>query len=290
VSALADGSPTRSFYRPRIRPGTNDAIVSMHDGSKWRLAIFDVATKSIRALDFADGASRYDGAWLSETKVVAVAERGGVANLETFDVAELRPTTLTSVTGAAVAPEPQPRTTNVWFLSLYSRGYDLRRVDAATARVTTEVSLSPSLTPAAPLAPRSLPAFGTNEVSAPRPFGLTPRLFRWIPQPYVDADGGAGGITLSSRDLIGRSELTATGAYGAVATWRGGNVSAAWHRLLPTIRIQAFAAGQRLSDSRSPIVNELTVSDSAFRRLDTRLAGGMVSVDGSYAVEKWSAR
>jgi hypothetical protein len=241
-------------------------------------------------LHFADAANRYDAAWISATQIVTVAERGGVANVETFDVAQLHPTQLTSVTGAAVAPEPQPRTNSIWFLSLYSRGYDLRKVDRATSHVASPAALSPSLAPAAPPTPPNVPAFTNNEVSTPTRFRLEPRLFRWIPQPYLDADGASGGMTLSTRDLIGRSEVTATGAYGSAATWRGGNLAATWRPLLPEIRVQGFVAGQRLSDSRSPISRSLANPDSAVRRLDTRLAGGIASVDGSLAFERWSAR
>lgn len=291
VSILAAGSPTRSFYRPRIRPGSSlDAIVSMHDGTAWRLVLFDAATRSVRPLELGDDANRYDAAWVSPSQVVDVAEHGGVANVETFDITQLRPTQLTSVTGAAVAPEPQPRTNTVWFLSLYSRGYDLRRVDAASPRAEARVALSPSLAPAAPPAPTTPTVFSTNAVSDPKPFGLEPRLFRWFPQPSVDADGGSAGLTLSSRDVIGRSELTGTFMAGEAAAWRGGSVAATWRGFLPAIRIQAFAAGQRLSDSRSPIANSLSVSDPASRRLDARLAGGEISADGSYALESWSAR
>lgn len=290
VSTLAEGSPTRSFYRPRIRPGASrDAVVSMHDGSAWRLALFDAASKSVRALELGDGANRYDAAWVSATQLVDVSEAGGIANLETFDLAELRPTRLTSVTGAAVAPEPQPRSNAVWFLSLYSRGYDLRRVDVAAAR-PARVALSPALAPAAPLASTPTPPFSTNAVSSPRPFGFGPRLFRWFPQPSADADGVSGGVTLSSRDVIGRSEITGTFLWGDAAAWRGGNVSATWRGFLPALRVQGFGVGQRVSDSRSPIAGSLSVADPASRRLDTRLSGGMMSVDGTYSLERWSAR
>ena len=290
VTSLAEGSPTRSFYRPRIRPGGGDAVVSMHEGSKWRLALLEAETRTVRVLDLADDANRYDAAWVSPTQIVAVAEHGGVANLETFDVTDLRPTQLTSVTGAAVAPEPQPRSNNVWFLSLYSRGYDLRRVDVAVPRARASVALSPSLAPAAPPAPTSVPVFATNAVSEPKSFGFGPRLFRWIPQPYVDADGGSAALTLTSRDVIGRSEISVTAADGDAATWRGANIAATWSGRLPGLRVQGFAAGQRLTDSRSPIASFVSASDSAARRLDTRLAGGIAYLDGSYSFETWSAR
>ena len=290
VQSIADGSPTRSFYRPRIRPGSADAIVSMHEGAGWRLALFEASTRSMRTLDFPDGANRYDAAWASPTQIVDVADRGDVANLETFDIIELHPTPLTNVTGAAVAPEPQARSTSVWFLSLYSRGYDLRRVDAATSRPRVPAVLSPSLAPAVPPAAPNVPPFRTNAMSEPTPFRVSARLFRWIPLPAADADGASVGLTLSSRDVIGRSEVMATGAYGSAATWRGGSVSGTWFGVKPAIRVEGFGAVQRLSDSRSPLAFSPVSLDSAARRLDTRLAGGLAYLDGTSSFETWAAR
>jgi len=290
VQTIADGSPERSFYRPRIRPGSNDAIISVHEGAGWRLALFDASSRSIRTLDFPDTANRYDATWISPTQIVNVSERGDLPNLETFDIAELRPTPLTNVTGAAVAPEPQPRSSNVWFLSLYSRGYDLRQVDVSKSRPRAPVALSPSLAPAAPPSPPHVPAFGTNPISAPTPFRFGPRLFRWIPQPAADADGASIGVTLSSRDVIGRSEIMASGAYGNAATWRGGSVSGTWHGVKPAIRVEGFGAAQRLSDSPSPLNFSSVSLDSAVRRLDTRLLGGLAYLDGVSSFDTWAAR
>ncbi|MGH7617961.1 MAG: hypothetical protein ACREPM_12090, partial [Gemmatimonadaceae bacterium] len=291
VSVLAEGSPTRSFYRPRSRPGGADAIVSIHDDAGWRLAIFDGAARTLRPLDLGDPANRYDASWVSSTQIVDVSEHGGVPNLETFSVGSLRPAPLTSVTGAAVAPEPQPHSNAVWFLSLYSGGYDLRRVNDTPPASRSVAVLPSSLAPAAPPVPSSVPAaFRTNATSESMAFALTPQLFRWIPQPTADADGGAAGLTLSTRDLIGRGELLGSFQAGDASEWRGASVTGTWHGWLPGIRVQGFVAGQRLSDSRSPIVGALAAGDSAARRLDTRLAGAELSVDQTFAFDAWSAR
>jgi hypothetical protein len=290
VQTIADGSPQRSFYRPRMRPGSADAVISVHEGSGWRLALFDASTRAMRTLEFPDSANRYDAAWISPTQIVNVSERGDVPNLETFDIAELRPTPLTNVTGAAVAPEPQARSNKIWFLSLYSRGYDLREVDASTSRPRAPVALSHALAPAATPAAPIVPPFKTNPVSEPKRFGFSPRLFRWIPQPAADADGVSGGITLSSRDVIGRSEIIATGAYGNASTWRGGSVSGTWFGVKPAIRVEGFGAVQRLSDSPSPLRFSTGPLDSAARRLDTRLYGGLAYLDGTSSFDTWAAR
>jgi hypothetical protein len=90
--------------------------------------------------------------------------------------------------------------------------------------------------------------------------------------------------------VIGRSEIMASGAYGNVATWRGGSVSGTWHGVKPAIRVEGFGAVQRLSNSPSPLSISSVSLDSAARRLDTRLFGGLAYLDGTSSFETWAAR
>jgi len=289
VTMLVPGSPARSFYRPRLRPGSGDVIVSVHDGTRWRLALLDAASRSLRMLDVSDGTNRYDAAWMSATRIVDVGERDGVANLETFDIGDPRPVPITSVTGAAVAPEPQPRSSSIWFLSLYSRGYDVRRVEAPPAQAPAAPGLTAALAPASP-PPAFDVSFGANAVSPPRPFGVGPQFIRWFPQPSLDADGASAALSISSRDIVGRGEVLGTIAGGDAAAWRGGSLTATWRGFLPAVRVDAFAAAQHLGDSRLPIASALSPSDPARRRFDTRLTGLAASLDRSYQLERWAAR
>jgi len=283
VTTLLAANEQRSFFRPRFSPDGKTVLVSVHLNGTWRLATVDVEARTIATIDPDDRANRYDAAWSGANDLVAVSDRGGIANIIHMNLASREIRTLSGVTGAAVAPEPNPSDGSIWFLSLYSRGYDLRRL---TPTRTTDV---PRIVATARLVPAlSLPAvereIATNPVSEPRSFGLTPRFFRWIPQPSLDADGASGALALVSRDVIGRTEVLLAGAYGDAASWRGGTLSGMWSGAgwVPTLRGTAFSATQSLSESRV----------SFFPRvgLDATLVGGQLGMEGASEFDTWTAR
>src|SRR5205823_1997471 len=103
-----------------------------------------------------------------------------------------------------------PADGSVWFLSLYSRGYDVRRTTPPSTWVQPEVAVDPRLSPAVPLPSIPPPVLPANPVSASRKFDGRARLFRWVPQPLLGADGAGAALGLSSIDVVGRSELLAT--------------------------------------------------------------------------------
>jgi hypothetical protein len=282
VTTLLRANDEQSFYRPRLSPDGKTAVVSVHDRGIWRLATVDLATRDLTFIDPNDGANRYDAAWAGANEIVAVSDRGGIANIIEMNLAAHTTRTLSSVTGAAVAPERNLSDGSVWFLSFYSGGYDLRRLAATTPPAPTPAIATARLSPALPLPRIDTIDIRTNPVSEPRAFGLTPRLFRWIPQPSLDADGASGALALVSRDVIGRSEVILTGAYGDAASWRGGNLSAMWTGSRPSLRIALFSATQSLTRSRSrvePIID-----------LDSRISGGEASIDGAQQFDTWAWR
>src|SRR5262249_8330096 len=154
----------------------------------------------------------------------------------TIDVSNGQTRRITHVTGAAVGAEVAPRDSSIWFLSLYSRGYDLRRVKAPVAGTTSLIAADTRLAPAAMVSAGQTPPFATNAVSSPRPFDLSDRLFRWLPLPQADADGYSGVIALSSNDVIGRSEAIVKGAAGDPSAWRGASLDFAWRGFHPVLR------------------------------------------------------
>ena len=282
VQTLVPGGPNRSFYRPRMKPSGSTAVVSVHDGHRWRLAVVDTKTNVLAYLAMRDSANHYDASWASATEIVDVSEDGGIANVETIDLATLESRAVTSVIGAAVAPEANYRDGSIWFLSLYSRGYDLRTVSARGEPHPVMPIVAESASGIAQHPPETRPDFTTNPVSAPRPFGFGPRLFRWIPLPHVDADGAGAALGLVSADVIGRSEIVAAVAWGDAATWRGGTVGLTWRGVRPMLRANIFAAEQRLSESRSRV--PLSAD------LDQRLVGGELVIDGTRQYDTWAAR
>lgn len=282
VTTVLPGSPTVSYYRPRVRPSGSDILVAMHDTSHWRLVLVSTRTHAVRPLAAPDSASRYDGAWASEDDAVAVSDAGGVPNIEYFNINSSNTPLVTRVTGAAVAPEVDPRDHMVWFLSLYSRGYDLRTA-ALSAQTTAAVPALPAtLVPAVPVPSADTVSLPANSVSSPKPFSLAERQFRWIPAPQLDADGVSAVLGLASTDLIGRSEVLAKLGAGDRAAWHGAALDLTWRGFRPFLHAQVFDAMQTLTDSRA----HASVSPA----LDTHLAGGMLSLDGSHQADAWAGR
>jgi len=282
IRKVIDGSPARSFFKPRFSPDGRSVVVSTAVDGRWRLAVFplDGAARPLRFIDPNDGANRYDASFTSADTLLAVSELGGIANLERIELATGATHSLSQVTGAAVAPAYNPRDHSVWFLSLYSRGYDVRRIER-TLPVASVVAIDSTSGAAAPDPPHGVRVFATGPVGEPHGFGLFPRLFRWVPQPQVDADGESFALSLASSDVIGRSELVITGAAGNPGTSRGGSASFTWRGFRPSITAAGFAAEQRPTASAAQLASPL---------LDQRISGGSLEIEATEQADTWAAR
>jgi hypothetical protein len=279
-SVILAGSPSRSYFRPRYSPDGARILVSVSDSGRWRLGTTSVMSPHLEYLAFRGNA--YDCAWDGSSAIVATSDADGIANIQRLDLATGELRTLTHVTGAAVAPEPSPADSSVWFLSLYSRGYDLRRVRrAGVVDSAARLDLT-ALAPAVAVPPEPGMPMRDNAVSPPKPFGLGARQFRWIPIPQLDADGGSIGVALASTDLIGRSPILVRLMTGDRAEWRGGSIEGVWRGTLPSFRASLFDAVQDERATRSPVAGA--------PGLDTRIRGALFSIDDARSSEDWSLR
>ncbi len=223
-----------AWYRPRWSPDGRRVAASYHINGRWVIAIVDPVTRDVHLVDPGDGASRYAPSWTASGEaVVEVSERGGIANLERLQIDNARATTLTRVTGAALAPDVSRADNLVYFLALHAKGYDLRRlpIDSATS-ARDVVALDPELSPAAPPRPDTTrPAFTATTISPPHAYGLGPRRWRILPGEQLTTDGALATLMVANIDPIARLSVVAQGGYGEAGTWRGGSLSAAFRRL-----------------------------------------------------------
>jgi hypothetical protein len=279
-TVILRGSPERSFFRPRFSPDGSRLLVSMNESGRWRLVVASARTDDFHEVPVSGNV--YDASWIAGDIVVATSDEDGIANLETIDLSSGQSRRLTHVSGAAVGAEVAPRDSSIWFLSLYSRGYDLRRVRAPVAGGSSMIAADTRLAPASMLPPVEMPPFATNSVSAARPFDLSARLFRWLPLPQADADGYSAVIAASSNDVIGRSEVVAKGSFGDYSAWRGVALDFIWRGFHPVLRGELFSASQSLGQSRSQV--------SGGAGFDSRIRGGIGVFDRLYSFESWSAR
>lgn len=280
VTTLQQGSPEVSYHRPRYSPdGRRIAVSVQHDGH-WRVGVIDVANRTMRFVDPGDGAARYDVGWLATGRgLVWVSERGGIPNLETFDLESGATRTLTRVTGAALAPESNGSDGSIWFLSLHSRGLDVRRIVPHTVRVDPLPSFSDRLAPAVPVRPHfTADTLRQSAIGRSRLYSLGPRQSRWFPGFSATADGYGGEIVLTNADPVGRLAARLGGAFGERGTWRGGALGATWrHRIAVTG--EAYIAEQEPSHAFLGPAGAL---------LDARLSGGDLRIE--LLQDRWSVR
>ena len=268
VSVVAEGSPSRTFARPRWAPDGRRFAVAMQDGGPWRVVVGDVGATdaALHPVGPDDGRSRYDPAFLADgTALLVTSNVGGVPNVERLDLAAGSARPLTRVTGAAMAPEPIGAQRAFYFLSLRSTGYDIRRlaldsVPAAMATVTlagvtsaidARVAVGAGASAAAGAVEERRPdaapqAFAATEVGASRGYGLGPQHLSLLPGGAWSADGNTELGVLAGADPVGRLTWVLLGAVGAPSVWRGASLSAALRVLPVTVDAQLFAAGQRL--------------------------------------------
>ncbi|HEX8274083.1 MAG TPA: hypothetical protein VF615_15705 [Longimicrobiaceae bacterium] len=245
VATLARGGPDTVFYRPRWSPDGSWIVAAMQERGRWRLVRVDPAGGPVRAIDPDDGASRYDAAFLpGGRELVAVSERGGVANLEVLDTRSGAVRPLSRVTGAALAPAPDTAG-GVYYLGLHARGLDLRRIATDSAGPAAVVALSASLAPVAPAAPAAVDTFPVAPLPPSRAYGIGPRTHRVLPLGAYSADGATAGAALLGSDPVGRLTWTLQAALGDADALRGASLRAVWRGRRPALGVEAFALAQR---------------------------------------------
>ena len=266
---LVRGTAEVVWHRPRWSPDGRSLVVGYQSGLRWRAALVDVATGQFRVLEppAGDSASRYAPTWSSDGgAVIAVSERGGIANLERMDVETGSVTSLTRVIGGVHAPDVDRANGTVYFLALHAKGYDVRRIDRPTTAEPV-VTLDERLAPAAPLRGFTAPVFAAETLPPVRGYGLGPRRWRLLPGFVGGSDGVLGTLMLGNIDPIARLTVLAQGGFGERGTWRGGGLTAALRSWPITVEPSLWYVDRRPgTDEAGPVS---TVHESAY------LGGGL---------------
>lgn len=267
VATLLEGNAVRSYYRPRYSPSGARFVVSVSDSGRWRLIVANRDGSDARFVDPHDGANRYDAQWLRHPSravsvpeevgeevdtLVVVSDRGGVPNLELLSVSDARSRALTRVTGAAVAPDVDPRDGSIWFLSLHSRGFDVRRVALGTPMADSVVDVTARRFGFAGARTPEPVKLVARELPESRPYGSGPRHQVWLPGGYYSADGGGGLLTIFSGDIIGRLNATLSLAGGEPGSMQGGALRGAWRKPRAALEVAALGLVTDPSEGRYP--------------------------------------
>jgi WD40 repeat protein len=278
---IAAGDVLTSFARPRWSPDGRTIAVAMQRENRWRIVLLDVAGGGPRFIDPDDGANRFDPDWIGPAALVVTSDRHGTPNLERLEIGASAPAaqSLTRVTGAAIAPAVDATSGSIWFLSLHSRGYDVRRLVRPTALPNVPSPLLDSrLTPVVVIPSTSVRAFAPSHASLPHEYGLGDRTTRWLPAASVTPEGREATLGLVNADAVGRLTLLAQLAFGSGDVWRGGTIDAAWRGWRPLVRGSLFDA-----TTSGPIVDP--VFGSVLGNVTSELRGGRARVDYSHAFD-----
>ena len=250
---LAAGTPELVWHRPRYSPDGTQVAASLQDNGRWGVAVIETRSGAVRRLTTEDGASRYAPSFTpSGRELVAVSERGGIANLEIVPFDGSPPRALTRLTGAAVGPDVSRADSSIWFLALRTGGYDVRRLRSLSAVAGDVVTISGQLAPAAPptASLAGFPVNGGRDSIDAREYGLGPRRWRLLPGGTAGPDGHTTTLMLSNIDPIGRLSVITQGAYGSRGTWRGGSVSAALRQMRVGLDASAWYVEHEPSKAR----------------------------------------
>ncbi len=274
---LVAGDPELVWYRPRYSPDGSRIAASYQTGGQWGVALIDPVTGAVTRLMTDEGVSRYAPAFLpGGREIVAVSDRGGIPNLEVISLTDGTTRPMTRVTGAVTGPDVSRADSSVWFLTLRSGGYDLRRSAVPDERVRAEVvsirgALAPVAPPTSSLPPLARPS--ATPALAEHDYGLGPRRWRVLPGAVVGVDGRAATLMLANIDPIGRLSVVTQGTFGTTGTWRGASTTAGLRRFRVGIDASAWYVEHEPSKGRDRLTS--VASDVRFTGvgLQARLTG-----------------
>jgi len=137
-----------------------------------------------------------------------------------------------------VAPVVNRDDGSIWFLSLHSRGLDVRRLRPSDARADSVVAIDAERYGFAGVRqPTAGVTLGSRRVPPSAGYGGGPTHGRWLPGVVASADGVAGMVTLFRGDLVGRLNTTLTGTYGEPGTWQGASLRTSWRYVRPVVEL-----------------------------------------------------
>ena len=271
VALVHRGGARTVYSTPRYSPDGRAVAVTVQRGDTVRVALTDDRGAPLRFVGPADGARRYDASWSADGRALyLLSEAGGIPNVERLPIDGDAATTLTRVTGAAVAVAPNDAKREAYYLAMETRGFNLYRVSLDSAARGPLVRIPAALAPAAPRPVFAADTFAAAATVASRPYGAGPRRLRVLPVVAAGADGWAPGLALASIDPVGRFGWTLQGAWADRAAWEGGALTLAWRGWRPVVEAEAFALRQRPGDAQDAV--------PGIDGLDGRWDGGRLGV------------
>jgi hypothetical protein len=256
VAMAADGSGERILgprdgaarFDAAFLPGGRTLVLTSTRGGIPNLEILELETGQVRPLTRVLGAAAGAAPVPAPMPVPAPVPAAGPASLSRAEAMPMadpgaetgagmsRPAGLPTPAGPSPAPS-----SDLFFLSLHSRGWDLRRIALAGA-ASDRAPLDPGLAPAAPAGLVPAPAFAEGPLGEIRSYGAGPRLRSWWPVVSLSEEGYAGGVVLSGSDPIGRLTGQLRGMWGGEEAWRGAALGILGRGSRASLLLEGFVA------------------------------------------------
>jgi WD40 repeat protein len=260
VRDLTPPSVEEVYDRPRLSPDGRRVAFARHREGAWRLVVREVATGAESVLAPPPDATVSSPAWSPDgnTLYAVVGDRGFV-DLWAWPAGgtgagSAEPVRRTRSRGAALAPEPTPDGTALFYLALDPDGLDLYRLErppgepaqaalpAAPAPVEIPATLAPAVRPPTPPPPPPLPVAA---VPPSRPYGEGRPEVMSLLGGSASSAGGVWEAGVRAGDVVGRLDVLALGALSSNGWPEGGALALAWRGWPVAVGFHAFGSRER---------------------------------------------
>jgi hypothetical protein len=248
-AANASKDPWRVWSHPRVSPDGRTIAALLHERGEWRLVGVPAdggTPKDLACCAVGPPAWSPDGA-----RIYFGSDASGVWEIASVDAAGTEtPSPITRVTGGAFSPALAPDGSSIYFLELTAKGVDIRRLPLPAEPLPSlprEAEDFPVLPPAL-LEPKLFPTAATV---APQPYDAwRTQVVRLASGFSVGPSGNSYLAGVQGRDVLGRLDWVALGAFGNAAGPRGGALALAWSGLPVKVTVQLFSSLEKPGSQR----------------------------------------
>jgi hypothetical protein len=239
----------RVWSHPRVSPDGRTVAVLVHEKAEWGLVTLPAdggAPRPVAAPAVGPPAWSPDG-----SRIFFGSDASGVWEIASVDAAGSEsPEMLTRVTGGAISPAPAPDGSAIYLLGLTAKGVDLRRLPLP-AEPLLPLPRSPEDAPILPPPAAVATPFPLSEVSAPRAYdAFSTQIVRLASGFTMGPSGNSWQSGAQGRDVVGRLDWIALGAFGNAAGPRGGAAAAAWSGFAPKLTLHFFSSLEKPGSQR----------------------------------------